>query len=381
DRGGGTVVLPGPSSSSAAPQDFQSSFAIGRIQHAFTGRSFASFLFTDREISGGGYNRVLGPDFQWTPNDTNQIVGQALLSMTETPNRPDLAPEWTGGRSDSHALYLTWNHSSYHWNWSTTLRDLGDTFRADDGFVPQVGIRESTGQLAYTFYTKGFLSRVTPLMFADYVTDSSGNTITRVYEPGVSWQGKLGMNGEIDYNARDVERAGPYLIRDDRWHYSLSLTPPGRLSSISISGHTGRSIDFIDFRGGRGSDATLSATLRPTLHLQLDANIAVQSLNVEGRRLFTAQADRLKATYVFSRSTFLRVVGQYVRTNSNPALYAEAIPASSGDFESSVLLGYQLNWQSVLYVGYGDTRAISELGNLQNAGRELFLKASYAFQR
>lgn len=381
DRGGGIVILPGSSSSSAAAQDFSSTFAIGRLQHAFAGRSYASMLFTDREDSGGGYNRVFGPDFQWTPDDKNQIVGQALVSMTQFPNRPDLTSEWTGGKSTSHALYLTWNRSGYHWNWSALYRDFGNGFRADDGFVPQVGIREATGNANYLFYTKGFFSRVSPQISFDWVTDTNGSIVTHNVDPGVFWQGRLGMNGEIDYNYRDLERAGPNLIRDDRWHFNLNLNPPGPVSSISLDGHLGRSIDFIDDRGGHGGDATLSATVRPMSHLQLDANLAWQWLNLENRRLFTAQAHRLKATYVFSRSTFVRVIGQYIRTDANPALYAEQIPPTSGSFTGSVLFGYQLNWQSVLYFGYGDTRDLSNSGSLLNSGRELFLKLSYAFQR
>ncbi len=381
DRGGGTVILPGPSASATAPQDFHSFFGIGRIQHAFAGRSFASFLVTDREIEGGGHNRVLGPDFQWTPGDKNQVVGQFLLSATQMPDRPDLTSQWIGQKSDSHAMSVTWNHTSYHWNWSTTYRDLGDTFRADDGFVPQVGIREATGNVNYAFYPTGFLSRVTPVVLVDYVADTDGRIVTRDIEPGVSWQGKGGMNGEIDYNAHDLERAGPSLIPDDRWHFNLSANPPALVSSVSLDGHVGRAIDFIDFRGGRGGDFTLSATVRPTPHLQLDWNVAGQWMDLQDRRLFTAQAERLKATYVFSRTTFVRLVGQYLRTDSNPALYTSSVPETSGSFQGSALLGYQLNWQSVLYLGYGDTRLLSDRGTLQTGGREFFLKISYAFQR
>jgi Domain of unknown function (DUF5916)/Carbohydrate family 9 binding domain-like len=381
DRGGGTVVLPGSSSSGSAPQDFSSFFGIGRIQHALAGRSFASFLVTDREVEGGGYNRVLGPDFQWTPGDSDQVVGQFLISSTQTPDRPDLAPQWKGQRADSRAIYLAWNHSSYHWNWSATYRDLGDAFRADDGFVPQVGIREAALNGSYVFYTDGLLSRVIPAATVDYVTDAAGRIVTRDVEPGIAWQGKLNMSGEIDYNARDLERAGPSRIPDDRWHVNFYLNPPGPLSSVSLDGHVGRSIDYVDFRGGHGGDFTLAATVRPTSHLQLDANLAGQWLNLSDRRLFTAQAERLKATYVFTRTTFMRLIGQYVRTDSNPGLYKSAVAETSGDFEASALLGYQLNWQSVVYLGYGDTRTFSDSGQLQQGGRELFLKISYAFQR
>ncbi|MGE5276640.1 MAG: DUF5916 domain-containing protein, partial [Acidobacteriota bacterium] len=93
DRGGGSVILPGPQFSSFAPQDFHSFTGIGRLRHDF-GASFAGLLLTDREISGGGHNRVLGPDFQWSIGTDDRITAQYLYSDSREPDRPDLAPEW-----------------------------------------------------------------------------------------------------------------------------------------------------------------------------------------------------------------------------------------------------------------------------------------------
>ena len=383
DRGGGTVILPGPTSSDTAPQDFGSFFTIGRIQHAFRGRSYASFLLTDREIEGGGHNRLLGPDFQWTPDDSDQVAGQFLFSSTQTPDRPDVAPEWSGRSFSSHAAYIGWNHTSYHVNWALTYREFGDGFRADDGFIPQVGIREAIVNPQYVFYTTGFFSRIIPVTFVDYVLDTSGHTVTQVVEPGIALQGKANMFGEIDYNAYDLERSGPKLLHNERWHFNLGVNPPGPVTSISLDGHVGRSIDFVGHRGGTGGDFTLSMRVRPMRHLQFDANLAGQWLYLGNRRLFQAQAERLKVTYVFTRTTFVRLIGQYLRTDADVALYppTAAVSKTSGSFQGSALLGYQLNWQSVLYLGYGDSRVLSDRGDLLRAGREVFLKVSYAFQR
>ena len=53
----------------------------------------------------------------------------------------------------------------------------------------------------------------------------------------------------------------------------------------------------------------------------------------------------------------------------------------SGDFSGSALFAYKLNWQSVLFLGYGDDRVLDERSHLQQTGRQLFVKVSYAFQR
>ena len=381
DRGGGTVVIPGPAASSLAPQDFSSFAGIGRVQHSLSGRSFAGFLATDREVEGGGHNRVLGPDFQWAPNDRDKVTGQFLVSMTATPDRPDLSPDWDGRSFSSRALTLGWNHTGEHWNWSGSYKDLGDGFRADVGFVPQVGVREGTANASYVFYAQGFFSRVIPLLLGDYVGDTTGRTVTSVVAPGVAFQGKAGLSGEIDYYAHDLERAGPNLLPAPHWALSLYVTPGGLVPSVSLQGHVGGAIDYIANRAGRGGDATLSVGLRPTKHLQFQFDGALQWLNLSGERLFTARVERLKTTYVFDSRAFLRLIGQYVRTDFEPSRYPVPVPESTGGFQASALFGYQLNWQSVVYLGYGDNRVLSENAQLLKSGRDVFLKVSYAFQR
>ena len=54
--------------------------AIGRIRHDL-GASFVGGVFTDREIRGGGHNRVIGPDFQWRPNQSDAVTGEVLYSQ------------------------------------------------------------------------------------------------------------------------------------------------------------------------------------------------------------------------------------------------------------------------------------------------------------
>ena len=125
--------------------------------------------------------------------------------------------------------------------------------------------------------------------------------------------------------------------------------------------------------------------MRPTDHLTLDVNSAVSWLDVDadgGRaRLFTAQAQRLKATYNFNARLFLRVIGQYVSTQRDPALYAEEVAPRSGEFSGSALFSYRLNWQTALFAGYGDERALDDQESLARTQRQFFVKLSYAFQR
>ncbi|MQA29972.1 MAG: hypothetical protein GEU82_09055 [Luteitalea sp.] len=73
---------------------------------------------------------------------------------------------------------------------------------------------------------------------------------------------------------------------------------------------------------------------------------------------------------------FVRLIGQYVATDREPALYVAAVKPRSGTFSSSALLSYKLNWQSVLFVGYGDGRELSIGERLMWTDRQLFVKMS-----
>ena len=101
---------------------------------------------------------------------------------------------------------------------------------------------------------------------------------------------------------------------------------------------------------------------------------------MRGGKLYTAWVDRLKATYSFSSKSLVRLIGQYVSTDRNPSLYSFPIAAHDAGFQGSALYSYKINWQTVLYVGYGDDRLLSANNDLAKLDRSLFFKISYAFQ-
>ena len=72
---------------------------------------------------------------------------------------------------------------------------------------------------------------------------------------------------------------------------------------------------------------------------------------------------------------------QYVATDRDPNLYTFATAAKSGTVSGQVLLSYKLNWQSVIFVGYGDDRMLSTQDRFEKVDRQFFVKFSYALQR
>src|SRR5439155_837532 len=76
-----------------------------------------------------------------------------------------------------------------------------------------------------------------------------------------------------------------------------------------------------------------------------------------------------------------RVIGRHVSTARDPSLFVSRVDRQSGTFSGSALFAYKINWQSVMFVGYGDERETADARRLQPSERQLFVKLSYAFQR
>jgi len=386
DGGGGSVILPGPNGSSFADQDFRSWVGIGRVRRDF-GRSFVSALVTAREVEGGGHNWVIGPDFQLRPTAQDEVRGQVLYSHSLTPTRPDLAEEWDGRELSGHAGQVWWSHSTPKLDWYGMYQDVSDEFRADDGFMPQVGYRQTYGEAGYTFHPqKGWLRRLRTFAFADRTTERNGDLIFRQLSVGAGMDARWSSFVRLRY-ASDLVRAGDKVIPRQQFVYIVNTSPSPTVARIELEGFLGQEVDFENARPGTGANVVLRTTLHLMDHLELAFNEGRRWLDVEdgsgGKgRLFTARVDRLRATYTFTSRFFLRAIGQYVETRRTPSLYASAVAPKDAAFEGSVLAAYKLNWQTVLFLGYGDNRTfLEETRSLERAERQLFVKLSYAFQR
>jgi hypothetical protein len=385
DAGGGSVILPGSNGSDLAAQDFDSVVTVARVRHDL-GSSFVGVLLTDREAGDNGYNRVIGPDVQFRPSARDVITAQWLYSATENPNRPDLSSQWTGQSLSSSAAVVRWQHNTTHYDAFTYYNDVGNDFRANTGFVPQVGYREGYFETGYTvFPSSGFFSRVRTFLITDDQADREGALIFRQVSPGAGMDGRWNSFLRFRYE-NDRVRSGSQTFPRQQFVYVTQVSPWRRFPHFGADGYVGQDVDFENSRPGRGGTLNLTATVNPTIHLELAAVDSHQWLHVDdaegiSRPLFTARVSRLRGTYTFTARLFIRVIGQYVSTDRDPSLYLSPVSEHSGTYAGSALFAYKLNWQSVMYVGYGDDRDLSEFNRLEKTDRSFFVKMSYAFQR
>ena len=370
DEGGGLTIIPGPQGSGFAAQDSKSYATVGRLRRDY-GASFVGAVLTSREIRddgrGGGHNRVLGPDFQWRPTDSNELTGQLLFSDTDDPDHFQ--------SSRSHALAVQYAREKRTYDWALSGTDIGDGFRADLGFMPQVGYRELFARGGLRYYPgKGKVRFVRPGFELARQTDQDGDKIYELVSFGVNGFGAKNMNFQVLLRPREQIRVGNRLLEQTYGTFFLQIDPSRRFPRIFIDSRFGDSIDFGGARVGTGATVALGATLRPHDRLDLQLTLNREWLDVDDDRLFTADIQRVRAQYSFSAKSLLRVIAQYVDTEF-------AGDTHSGSFLGSVLYSYKINWQTVLFVGYGDDRVLTETNDLVRTGESFFFKVSYAFLR
>ncbi len=385
DRGGGSVIVPGPQGSQFADQNFSSTVGIGRVRRDF-GTSFVSFLATLREGDGGVHSRVFGPDFQWRKTGdggADSITGQLLWNDTRTPNDPASGiAEWDGRQLRSHAGWVEYSRTRKSYELYSYYQDLGDDFRADVGFLPQVGYREALSQYTRFYYPKsGFFRSLRPAIAARYSEDSRGRLLLSRVVPKLLFDGARNSFSEISYKFERV-RAGEQVFSRQYLEYYAEISPSRQFGEITLSGFLGDDVDFANSRAGKGGSVKLTSIFRPGQHLDLQLSATRRWLDVDSGRYLTAEVGRLRANYNFNSRTFLRLIGEEIRTAVDRARQPEP---GVGEERSKVrtasaLLGYKLNWQTVLFLGIGDARTLDDVGELAPVSRQAFFKVSYAFQ-
>jgi len=248
--------------------------------------------------------------------------------------------------------------------------------------VPQVGYRSTYEEIGHTFRPKGFFNRFRIYELAQYQTKQDGSKLYQLMSVGFGADGRHRSFWRLRY-ANDEVLDDKRMFERNRLYYTLQFAVNRVLSFVTLDGWVGDEVDFTKHRLGHGSSISYSATIRPNDHLEMRINNGLRWLNAGGGRLFTAQTERIRATYTFDARSYLRLVVQNLRTNQNRVRFDDqTLDQHIGSLASQLLFAYKLNWQTVLFVGAGDLHDVTaEEGDLHKSARQIFMKLSYAFQR
>ena len=377
------LLIPGAQGSDFASLDQHNRSGAFRYRYNVGETSSIGAMLTTRD--GDGYsNHVLGVDgnFRITPKDT--IIGQLLRSDSQYPASIVRDYDQRAEMNDI-AGRIRYSHNSKNWYWGGRYDDIGTDFRADSGFIPQVGYRAGNAGLEYQGYGekgKTWYSRWWLGGDWDHSQEQNGDLLEDEVETWIAAQGPMQSFGQFDIGKRKVRFNG--VTFDQQFvNWSLEARPVGDFF-IFLNGNHGDQIDFANTQ--LGDRFRLGGGIRWNIgtHAKIDLDQSHEHLDVPGGQLFAAEVTQLRAVYQFSIRMFVRAILQYTDITRDPSLYRfQTVSSDSKRLFPQLLFSYKLNPQTVFFAGYSGTRLGGDFEGidvgLTEADRTFFAKVGYAW--
>jgi Domain of unknown function (DUF5916) len=381
DKGGGTVLLPGPYGTGAAGQPASQTLA-ARLRSDGESLSLGAVMAARRYGQGRGDNSVLGPDLTFQVSDQWRLRGQWLHSRTTARAVEDSAGNTVlqkGPAKNGDRVWARLSRNSGDGETGLVFDDISGGFRHDSGFVNQSGVR-----ILDLFQSKGwhglgplneFYINTKVLQVRDR---SSGELVQEFVRPGIYLSAPGNLEGWFEVFAHSVLRtaADKPLLHERFVSTGGSYSPATWFPLFEASLDFGRLVDSTANVVRRGGRLNLSARLRPLSHLEFEPGIKQAWLDGRGddgsSRVYREQALQMLAVWHFNANHNLRAIVQ------RSALDRRAEPGVSANESLNRTASLTYSWRrsagTKLFVGA--TRSRSGI-NTVSSNTEAFVKLQF----
>ena len=412
-------LVPGNLSSDIAVIDEESYNLAARYRYDLSNVFSIGGLITNK--TGEHYqNSVASSDIKYQPTNQDTLTAQLAYSQTDYPD--DLYRQFCHGSDEqcaslptectlndcsinervirtygedslSDSMYrLKYEHNRRNWQAFAQYESTGEDFRADLGFVEKVDISKAVVGGGYIWYPKD--SSFNKIRLAgdwDITHNQNGELIEREVEAFIELTGAMQSYAAI--GGADRERVGrrhdgASLAIDGNtqrfdetvwWFYGEFV--PWKPIKAALDLSWGDDIDFSNDKPA--TSVTLNPDIEWKITDSLSANVShtYRHLDIDDGRLFTANLSDIRINWQLSIESFIRFTSVYTHIERDPNLYLYSNPDSTvSQLGNELLYGYQLNPQSVFYLGYSDAmRADSDIQTLKTNEQTVFVKVSYAW--
>jgi hypothetical protein len=383
DDGGGLVLLPGPYRTDFALQNFKStaSFARGRWQ---AGGATLGALATDRTLEGGAYNRVAGPDVAWFPTTEHRLRAQVLGSWTTAFASPSGFVK--GDLATSHAALGDWNYRGARWEEFLVLEDVGRDFRADNGFFGQNAYRRVYSETTRKFIELWGFNEVSPYLNAEYKVGLDGDRLYQQNNMGVRFGLPRATTVWVEARVNNLAavRPGGGLRKRDQLYVGIESNPFPWLARLFAELAYGDRLDVFNNRIGKGSFASVQASVRPharaELEYRLDNDVIDSKEAVAGpKRVVAQRIQQFIGIWHFSARDTLRLIWQDSDVRRTPALWELPVSARERTETVSVVYGHRRGLGATFYLGANFARTRDADAGIRNDQAEVFAKAAWTF--
>ena len=375
------VLVPGVLGSDFVQLDQKADVAVGRYRYDLSKHTSVGVIGTFRE--GDDYaNNVAGVDARWQ-DGAHTATAQILRSESEYPAEivdaysgelgADATPSGTAWRAE----YV---FSNRNWNFDTWHIDIDPGFRADLGFMGQVGYDKSLVGGGYTWYRDDRpINRIDWYADFDITHRFDGQLLEREFESSLKFRGP--MQSTFSLHGMTRKRYWEGTLFDE--HYvdvNGEFRPTGNVL-LGAYANVGTMIDLLASETGRRELFELWGNASIGRGLSLNWDILHQRMRRDGGTAFEATVLNAGGSWQFDPRQRLRLTLQGSEVLRDPSLYADVVNETARDWATQLVYSYKVNPRTAVYAGasYGafmDDDHPDLFGNT----RSVFLKLTYGWQ-
>jgi len=371
-------IFPGPQFSQSFTLRQTNTAGVFRYGRDLGKDSSLGAFVSDRE--GGEYfNRVYGIDghVRFSPKD--EIVFQFLGSSTRYDRSTAEAFGQPLGTFGDAALAAVFTHKTRYHQIDLEADDIGKDFRADLGYIPQVGFRRIAAQSMHTWIAKEkkWWSRFVLVNAAQYGLEHGGTLLVRSLDNTLSYTGILQTTLSLGHSL-SRQRYNGLEFDLSRFSLTAGVIPSGAFA-LTILSSFGDALDYVNTREGGKTSLGSQLIYNLGTHWRLNLTLTHERMNVQAARLYSAFIGQATVIYHLNTKVFLRALLQYYDYDYNEANYLVPIDPLFRRLFSQFLFSYKLNPRTVLFLGYADNYFGSPEFGLTQKDRTLFVKVGYAW--
>ncbi|MGY4517348.1 carbohydrate binding family 9 domain-containing protein [Lysobacter sp. HA18] len=368
------LLVPGVLGSSFEVLDEPTNVFVGRYRHDLNASTSLGVIATARQ--GDDYrNDVMGVDGRWQ-SGKNTIIAQLLRSASDYPTElgfDDTTPKGNAFRAE----YM---YDSRNWSLDTWHEQVDPGFRADLGFIGQVGYDKSLLGGSYNWhFDNAKITKVQLYSDFDITHRFDGQLLERELEAQLSvngpWQSNFGIHGLTRTRFWNEQMFDESYVR-----LFASMTPRSGLQ-VGATFRQGPQLDLAASRRGEGRYVDVYGNFAFGRGLSINTDVFQQSLRRDGGTAFEATVFDLRFGWQFDPRQRLRIAVQGSNVDKDPTLYVDPVERRSRDVGAQLIYSYKVNPRTAIYGG-GTIGGFMDDENrdMFASTRGVFVKLSYGWQ-
>jgi hypothetical protein len=280
-------------------------------------------------------------------------------------------------------LYGDWTHNSERVFQYAGVEQIGDGFRADNGYVFQSGFRRFTGSSSVKWHPDGPWTAVQPyLWYQETQATRDGTLINAGITPGVQINGPHDLSIAVETHPLQAQRVLPTstLHRFTQSFFDVSAVPASWFYTTEIHGTFGRKVDIANDRTASGANWVADAGFRALDHFELGLHMEQDFIEGRsGRRTLCDTLGQVLAVAHLDAVNSLRLIWQHHSTQRVSEAAADAPSFYTRTDATSLLYGWRPNSIRGWFLGATRTQTT---GTIAPTGRalEIFVKFDWSFR-